>query len=102
MRRRPNFTVGTPSSLVESKAGIIPRSSLLNLDVRLSSHPASDSIRQCLCSCVRNRGMTHVEPPDCCISSFGDFHLYDAGEPALRMSSLIRIWYMNGFVFLGL
>jgi hypothetical protein len=27
---------------VESKAGIIPRSSLLNLGVRLSPHPASD------------------------------------------------------------
>jgi hypothetical protein len=54
------------------------------------------------CSCVRSRGMTHVEPPDCCFSSFGDFHLCGASEPAPRMSSYIRIWHMNGFVFLGL
>lgn len=71
--------------LVESRAGIIPRPSLLDPSVRLSPHSAPDSIRLCLCSCVCNRGMTHVEPPDYLVSSCGDFRPYGAGEPAPRM-----------------
>ncbi len=78
------------------------RPSHLDPDVRLSPHPAPDSIRQCLCSCVGNRGMTHVELPDYWVSSCGDFHPCGAGEPAPRMSSSIRIWHMNGFVVLRL
>ncbi len=80
-----NSQFTTVCILVGSKGAIMPRSSLLDLDVRLSVHPAPDSIRQCLCTCERNRGMTHAEPPDCCISSFGDFHLCGAGEPAPPM-----------------
>ena len=72
-------------ALLESRAGIIQRPSLLNLGVRLSPHPASDSIRQCLCPYGHNRGMTHVEPPDYCFSSCGDFHPYGADELAPRM-----------------
>lgn len=87
---------------VGSRGRIIVRPSQLNLDVRLSPHPASDSIRLCLCSCVDNRGMTHVELPDYCFSNCGDSHLYGASELAPRMLSLIRIWHMNGFVVLGL
>ena len=47
------------ASLVESKAGIIPRSSLLNLGVRLSPHPASDVLSFRVCSCEYNRGSFH-------------------------------------------
>ena len=54
----------TISATVESMGVIIPRISLLDPDVKLSPHPAPDSIRLCLCSCVRNCGMTHVELPN--------------------------------------
>jgi hypothetical protein len=64
--------------LVESRAGIIQRPSLLDPSVQLSLHSAPDSIGQCLCSCGHNHGMTRVELPDCCFSSFGDFHLCGA------------------------
>ncbi|MEH2292707.1 hypothetical protein [Nostoc sp.] len=47
------------SGLVESIADIIPRTSQLNLDVRLSSHPASDVLSLRFCSCVCNRGNSH-------------------------------------------
>ncbi|MBS3029307.1 MAG: SBBP repeat-containing protein [Dolichospermum sp. DET50] len=46
-------------TLVESKAGIIPRSSLLNLGVRLSPHPASDVLNFRFCSCEYSRGSFH-------------------------------------------
>jgi hypothetical protein len=48
------------SPLVESKAGIIPRSSLLNLGVQLSPHPASDVLSFRVCSCEYNRGSFRV------------------------------------------
>ena len=47
-------------TLVESRAGIIPRPSLLNLGVRLSSHPASDVLSFRFCSCEYNRGSFRV------------------------------------------
>ena len=43
-----NHEFENKATLVESRAGIIPRPSLLNLDVKLSPHPASDSFRLCL------------------------------------------------------
>ena len=64
---------------VESRGAIKLRPSLLDPDLPLSYHPAPDSIRQCLCSCVHNRGRIHVEPPDYYVSSCRDFHLYGAG-----------------------
>ncbi len=72
-------TKSTVIGLVESRAGIIQRPSLLDPSIKLSPYSAPDSIRQCLCSCGHNRGMTHVELPDCYFSSFGDFHLCGAG-----------------------
>ncbi len=88
--------------LVESRGAIALRPSLLNLDVRLSPHPASDSIRHCLCSCVNNRGNSHVEPPGFLVSSCGDFYLCGASELAPQMSFSVHIWHMNGFVVLRL
>ena len=55
----------TVPDLLGSRAGIIQRPSLLDPDVKLSPHPAPDSIRQCLLlSCVGNRGNSHVRLPD--------------------------------------
>ena len=64
---------------------IMPRTSHLDPDVQLSPHPAPDSIRQCLCSCVDNHGNSHVELPDYCSSSCGDFRPYGAIELAPRL-----------------
>ena len=44
---------------VESMGDIIPRTSQLNLGVRLSPHPASDVLSLRLCSCACNRGNSH-------------------------------------------
>jgi hypothetical protein len=49
-------TLNYSGVLVESRAGIIPRPSLLNLGVQLSLHPASDVLSFRFCSCVCNRG----------------------------------------------
>ena len=40
--------IETDNVLVESRAGIIPRPSLLDPDVKLSPHLAPDSVRLCL------------------------------------------------------
>ena len=48
--------------LWESMEGIIPRTSPYNLDVRLSVHPASETLNFCFCSCAGNRGMIHGLP----------------------------------------
>ena len=64
---------------------IMPRTSLLDPDVKLSPHLAPDSIRLCFCSCVGNRGNFHVELPDFYLSSYGDSRPYDASELAPRM-----------------
>jgi hypothetical protein len=49
-------TLNYSGVLVESRAGTIPRPSLLNLGVQLSLHPASDVLSFRFCSCVCNRG----------------------------------------------
>ncbi|MHC5748921.1 MAG: hypothetical protein ACYTXT_45245, partial [Nostoc sp.] len=47
---------------LESMAGIIQRTSLLNLGVRLSPHPASDILRVLpFCPCGYNRDRTHAQ-----------------------------------------
>lgn len=80
----------------------MPRPSVLDPCVKLRFTRLPIQLGCTFCSCGRNHGMTHVEPPDYCFSSCGNFHLYGAGEPAPRMSSLSHIWHMNGFVFLKL
>ena len=67
--------------LVESMGDIIPRTSLLNLDVQLSLHPASDVLSLRFCSCVYNRDNFRGLPLDYSSSSWRDFHRCDAGEP---------------------
>ena len=65
-RNHPEISRFFKTDGLESRGSIVSRPSLLNLDVKLSLHPASDSVRLfAFCSCEHNRGMTHVEPPDC-------------------------------------
>ena len=47
-------------TLLESKEAIIPRPSLLDLDVHISMHPAPDILSLRFCSCGYNRGKIHV------------------------------------------
>ena len=49
---------------LESRGAIMLRPSLLDPCVYLSIRTAPDSIRQCLCSCVCNRGNSHVKLPN--------------------------------------
>ncbi|MEH2295852.1 hypothetical protein [Nostoc sp.] len=65
--------------LVESMAGIIPRTSQLEPDVRLSPHPAPDVLSLRFCSCACSRGMTHVMLRGYLSSSWHDFHRCGAG-----------------------
>ena len=69
-------------SWVESRAGIIPRPSLLNLGVRLSPHPASDILSFRFCSCEYNRGSFHELLEGFWFSSFGGFHQHDEDVPS--------------------
>lgn len=48
------------SRLVESMEAIMPRTSLLELDVRVSVHPAPDILSLRFCPCVYNRDRIHV------------------------------------------
>ncbi len=73
-----------PDTLVESMPGIIRGTSLLNLGVRLSPHPASDVLSLHFCSCVCNRGNSHELLQDYFSSSWRDFHRCDADESVLH------------------
>jgi hypothetical protein len=61
--------------------GIIRGTSLLNLGVRLSPHPASDVLRLRFCSCVCNRGNSRELLLDYFSDSWRGFRRCDAGEP---------------------
>ncbi len=63
--------------MLESRAGIILRPSLLNLDVRVSVHPASDVLTLRFCSCRLNRGNFREGLEDFCSSSLRGFHQHD-------------------------
>ena len=63
---------------------IIPRTSQLELGVRLSPHPAPDVLSLRFCSCDCNRGNSHELLQDSFSSSWHDFHRCDAGEPVLH------------------
>jgi hypothetical protein len=55
------WSVSQDKPMVESMRGIIPCTSLLNLGVRLSPHPASDILKELpFCPCGYSRGRTHV------------------------------------------
>jgi dTDP-4-dehydrorhamnose 3,5-epimerase-like enzyme len=68
--------------LVESKAGIIPRSSLLDPGVRFSPHPAPDVLSFRFCSCEDNRGSFREWLEGFWFSSFGGFHQHDEDVPS--------------------
>ena len=70
--------------LVESMGDIIPRTSQLNLGVRLSPHPASDVLSLRFCSCGYNRDNSHELLLDYSFSSWRDFRRCDAGVPVLH------------------
>ena len=67
--------------LVESIPGIIRGTSLLNLGVRLSPHPASDVLSLRFCSCVCNRDNSHELLLDYFSSNWHDFRRCGVGEP---------------------
>ena len=66
---------------VESREGITPRPSLLNLGVQLSLHPASDVLSLHFCSCGCNRG-NFRELLEGCFSAGCDSHLHDGDVPS--------------------
>ena len=88
--------------MVESRGDIIPRPSQLELDVRLSPHPAPDVLGLRLCSCEYNRGSFHELLEGCFSSSYCDFHQCDVDVLSLHLAFLIHNVRMNGFAFLRL
>ncbi len=71
-------------SVVESREAITLRPSLLNPYVRLSVHTASETLRVSFCSCVSNRGRTHVLLQGFPASNCDDFHQYGVDVLSLR------------------
>ena len=70
---------------VGSMGGIIPRTSQLNLDVRLSVHPASETLSLCFCSCAGNRDRIRVLLQGYPASNSHDFHLRGANVLFIRL-----------------
>ena len=64
--------------------GITPRTSLFNLGVRVSLHPAFDVLSFRICPCADNHGMIHVLLQGFAISNYYDFHLRDVDVLSLR------------------
>ena len=81
---------------------IISRTSLLELDVRLSVHPAPDVLSFSFCSCANNRGNSHELLLGFSSSGLRDYHLGDGDEPAHPRVVLTRTMRMYGFAVLGL
>ena len=75
-------TLNYSGVLVESRAGTIPRPSLLNLGVQLSLHPASDVLSFRFCSCEYNRGSFHELLEGFLVSNCYDWHQHDVDVPS--------------------
>jgi hypothetical protein len=90
--------------LVESREAIMPRPSLLDLDVPLSVHPAPDILSLRFCSCevqidrvrifrrfypccsyAHNRDKIHVLLLDSFCPNYRGFHLHDVDVPFLHL-----------------
>jgi hypothetical protein len=63
-------------ALVGSRGSIISRPSQLDLDVRLSVHPAPDVLSCRFCSCERSRGSFREWLEGCFFSNFYGLHLH--------------------------
>ena len=70
--------------LLGSMGAIMLRTSLFNLGVQVSLHPAFDVLSFRVCSCVCSYGMTHVLLRGFAISSCYDFRLHDVDVLSLR------------------
>jgi hypothetical protein len=86
-------------SVVESMGDIIPRTSQLNLGVRLSPHPASDVLSLRFCSCGYNRENSHELLLDYSFSSWHDFRRYrfcitGLEESAMRNTSPVGVTWI--------
>ena len=88
--------------LLGSREAIMPRPSLLDLDVRLSPHPAPDVLSRNFCSCGDNRGSFRVRLEGSLVSSFYGSHLHDVGVPFRHLAFLIHRVHKYGFAFSGL
>ena len=64
---------------------ITPRTSLLNLDVRFSVHPASETFSVCFCSCECNRDKIRALLQGCHDSNYYGFHLCDVNVLSLHL-----------------
>ena len=81
---------------------IIPRTSQLDLGVRLSPHPAPDVLSFRFCSCVDNRGSFREPLEGCLFSNYCGDHLHDADVPFHRLAFLSHIFHIYGFAVLKL
>ena len=88
--------------LFESMRGIIPGTSQLNPDVRVSPHPASDILSFRFCSCGCNRGSFDESLEGYFSSSCYGFHRHDEDVSSRHQASLSHNIRMNGFAFLRL
>ncbi len=61
------------------EGGYYPRPSPLDLDVKLSPHPAPDVLNFRFCSCGYNRGSFRGLLEGCFFSSSSGFYLHDVG-----------------------
>lgn len=82
---------------VESREAIMPRPSLLDLDMRLSVHPAPDVLSFRFCSCDGVWGNSGEQLEDCFSSSCYDFHLRGVVVLSRHWSTLIHSIRMYGF-----
>ena len=82
--------------------GIILRTSQLDPDVRLSSHPAPDVLDLRLCSCGCNRGSFREPLEGCLFSNYYGFCLHDVDAPFHRLAFLSHISHIYGFAVLKL
>jgi len=80
---------------------ITSRTSLFNLGVQFSLHPAFDVLSYRDCPCANSRGNSRVLPLDFASSSSRGFHLYDGDEPVHQKGVSTHMLHMYGFAFLG-
>ncbi len=74
----------------------------VDLDVRLSVHPAPDVLTFRFCSCGCSRGSFRGLLEDCLSSNLSGFHLHGVSVPSHYWAFLVHSIRMYGFAFLGL
>jgi hypothetical protein len=81
---------------------IIPRTSPLDPDVRVSVHPAPDVLSFCFCSCASNHDSFHGLLLDYFLTSWHGFRLYDEDGFVHQLEILNRRLHKYGFAVLRL